>query len=235
MNKKEGAIFSELTYEMLNKKNQQSSIDSINSSLQERGLNDWEAKREFSNKDIVTYYNDKDKRVVISHRGTDVTGKKTRSDIGADFLLGLGMEGHSKRFNARKNKTESIVKAMPDDYDLYLSGHSYGGGSVGYALEHSKPIRERTIKARLYNGAVSPLHLQKGISKNTKKQLDNIVTHHRTRNDIVSKPHTERLRYGKLKNQDTSLSSITKFIPKKVSKVFDTLEAYHAHKLDHFM
>jgi len=235
MNKREGAIFSELTYEMLNRQNQQSAIDEINKELQNRGLGDWEARREYSNKDMVTYYNDKDKRVNISHRGTDVTGKKTRSDIGADFLLGLGMEEHSKRFNARKNKTENIVKSMPDDYDLYLSGHSYGGGSIGYSLEHSKPLRERVIKARLYNGAVSPLHLQKSVSKKVKNKLDNIVTHHRTRNDIVSAPHTQNLRYGKLKTQDTSLSSITKFIPKKLSQVFDTLEGYHAHKLDHFM
>jgi len=234
MNKAEGAYFASVVYEMVKNDSKIKGFDKIDDDLKENGFDDFYVKREHSSHDVVTFYNDTDKKAYIIHRGTDTGGKKTRQDIGADFLVGIGKEGESNLFNKRKNKTEIAVKALPDDYDLFVAGHSLGGGTMGYTLENSKFIRERTEKARLYNSAVSPLHLQKTISKKKRDVLDDKVVYHRTRNDIVSAPQSQNLRYGTLKTKDTKTSSITKYIPSRLSTVFNTLDALDAHGLYHW-
>ena len=171
--------------------------------------------------------------IIISHRGTDTSGEKTKNDISSDVLLGIGAEKESKAFNKRLNKTNKIIKSVPEDYKIYASGHSLGGATMGYTLENSKLARDRIQKVRLYNSGASPF--QSSISKAKKKILDDKVINHRTRNDLVSASLLINNRYGKVKTMDTKFSKYSKYIPSTLGHIFNTAEALDAHKLHHFM
>ena len=232
MDKSDGATFSQLTYQMLNNNSKSQNIDNINNTLQEEGLSNWYISPELSGKDISTFVNETTKQVVIAHRGTDTSGRKTKNDISSDVLLGLGAEENSKAFNKRKNRTEAIIKAIPEDYKIFGSGHSLGGATMGYTLENSKLARNRIEKVRLYNAGASPFQSQ--ISAKKKSILDEKVVFHRTRNDAVSASLLINPRYGKIKTQDTKMSSLTKYVPGHLGYIFSGAESLDAHKLHHF-
>ncbi len=233
MDKSTGAVFSELSYKMLDSYPKTTNVENINKSLQEKGMNNWYISPDLSNKNISTFVNDDEKKSIVVHRGTDTSGKKTKSDVGADVLLGLGQEKNSRAFNSRKNRTEAIIKAIPEDYKIYGAGHSYGGASIGYALEKSKLARNRIEKVRTYNAGASPF--QENVNKKKKEILDNKITHHRTSNDLVSASLLVNRRYGKIKTQDTLVSSVTKWIPSHLKHIFNTADSLNAHKLNHFI
>ena len=90
MKKHDGAVFSELTYTMLGSNSKASNIQSMNEKLQEEGLGNWSVSPNLSGRDISTFVNETTKEVVIAHRGTDTSGKKTKQDVSSDVLLGLG-------------------------------------------------------------------------------------------------------------------------------------------------
>ncbi len=234
MKKHHGAVFSELTYQMLAKNNRDTNIANMNQKLQDEGMGGWEVSPNFTGRDISTFINDTKKQVVIAHRGTDTSGVKTKQDVSSDVLLGLGRESDSKAFNKRRNKTDKILKQIPEDYTVYGAGHSLGGATMAHTLEKSTLARNRFKKVRLYNAGASPFQSSSEIGKKKKAVLDEKVVHHRTRNDLVSKSLLINNRYGKVKTQDTSYSSKTKFVPGILGGIFGSVEALDAHKLHHF-
>ena len=67
------------------------------------------------------------------------------------------------------------------------------------------------------------------ISGAKKAVLDQKVVHHRTRNDLVNKSLLVNNRYGKVKTQDTSYSSKTKFVSGLLGGVLDPLAHVTVH------
>ena len=105
---------------------------------------------------------------------------------------------------------------------------------ASYTLEQSKLARDRIKKVRLYNAGASPFQSSSEIGRKKKAILDQKVVHHRTTNDLVSKSLLINNRYGRVKTQDTKVSSITKYVPSVLGTIFSTAEALDAHKLHHF-
>lgn len=228
----DGALFSQLSYRMLDLNTKKENIENINELLIEEKMNDWHVSPDLSDKNMVTFVNDITKEVHISHRGTDTSGVTSKSDIKADVLLGVGAESESNKFKRRVKRTEHILSSVPEEYKIYASGHSLGGKTLGHTMEKSRLARERIESVNLYNAGASPFSSQVGQGK--KKILDKKVTHHRTENDLVSASLLINNPYGKVKTYETKRSKITKFLPGNLKHIFGTLDALNAHKLDHF-
>ena len=64
--------------------------------------------------------------------------------------------------------------------------------------------------------------------------LDQKVIHHRTTDDIVSKPFEINVPFGQVQTYKTQPMSTKIKVPLKLAGLFNTANAYHAHKLDHF-
>ena len=122
MKKHHGAVFAELTYSMLEKNNKETNIANMNQKLKDEGMHGWAVSPNLTGRDISTFLNESTKEVVIAHRGTDTSGTKTKQDVSSDVLLGLGRESDAKAFNKRRNKTDSILKQVPEDYKVYGAG-----------------------------------------------------------------------------------------------------------------
>jgi hypothetical protein len=223
------------TYNMLGNKSKQERIDKINENIADTGYRAIPSK---SNRDIVYFQNDDTKTVTISHRGTDVTGKKTKQDVGADLMFALGAEKHSKEFKKRRDTTSKLVKDIPDDYKLNMSGHSYGYGSMVDTIKNKKNVRDKLIKsgglAEGFNGASSPF--TKKASKTRQKELQDSVIHHRIDDDLVSKASILNNDVGVVKTyKQKSNKKIYKSIPSHLKKVFNSLDQLNAHSLNNFI
>lgn len=232
MEQAEGAIFSELAYHMLDNNTKEQNVENINDFLQDEKMEGWYVSPHLSDKNMVTYVNDTTREVNISHRGTDVTGRTTKSDIKADVLLGIGAETQSDKFKKRVKRTEHIINAIPEDYTIYGSGHSLGGKTMGHVMEKSKLARNRIEGVNLYNAGASPFSSRVG--KGKRKVLDEKVTHFRTDNDLVSASLLVNNPFGRVVNVETSRSRITKRLPGNLKNIFGTLDALDAHGLNHF-
>ena len=172
------------TYTMVGKGSKSKRLQDIDAAVLDHG---YRTVRNSSNRDMVTYENIADPtQKIISHRGTDTTGKKTYKEIKADLSLALGLQKHDPEFKKRTNRTKAIVKKHPDD-SFKLSGHSFGGSSATHAITNSSVLRNRIDTVDTYNGGFTPLFTNalKHGSK-VKKDLKGRVTHHRVKGDIVS-------------------------------------------------
>jgi len=172
------------TYTMINKGSKTKRLAKIDEAVLGHG---YRTVRNSSNRDMVTYENIADPtQKIISHRGTDTTGKKTYKEIKSDFSLALGLQKHDPEFKKRANRTKAIVKKHPDD-SFKLSGHSFGGSSATHAITNSSLLRGRIDTVDTYNAGFTPLFTNalKHGSK-VKKDLKDRVTHHRVVGDIVS-------------------------------------------------
>ena len=58
MKKHHGAVFSELTYSMLQKNNKETNIANMNQKLQDEGMGGWQVSPNFTGKDNSTFVND---------------------------------------------------------------------------------------------------------------------------------------------------------------------------------
>ena len=172
------------TYKMVSKGSKKKRLAEIDNAVLGHG---YRTVRNSSNRDMVTYENISDpSQKVISHRGTDTSGKKTYKEIKADLSLALGLQDHDPEFKKRSNRTKAIVKKHPDD-NFKLSGHSFGGSSATHAITSSSMLRGRIDSVDTYNAGFTPLFTNalKHGSK-VKKDLKDKVTHHRVLGDIVS-------------------------------------------------
>jgi len=218
-------IFAKETYNMLGKGSKEKRSDKINKNIAKTG---YTAIKDKSNRDILYLQNDKDKTVHISHRGTDFSKPR---DVSADLSFALGNEHHNKEFKKRRDKTSNLVKNIPDDYKLNLSGHSYGGASMNDTLLNKKNVRDKVESANGYNGAFSPF--TKKVSKKIKSELDNRVTHHRISNDIISASSSIHLPFGKVKTYKQKQND--KIMPQSINPIFKTIDSYKAHSIDNFI
>lgn len=225
---------SKATYEMLGSKNKTERLKSADEVMEGTGFR---SVGVLSNRDVLYLVNDDKKEIIIAHRGTDVSGFKTSPDLNNDYLLALGQEEQSKEFNKRKNKTKLLVRDTPDDYKIFLSGHSAGGSSVNESLKGSKLIRDKVAGVATFNAGFSPFS-KKGVGKTTAEKLYDKVIHYRTVDDVVSSSVKLNKPFGKVveyKPKESVIMKIGKAIPSPLQPIFLTRSLLNTHKLDNFI
>jgi len=237
------AKLSESTYIMGEKgKSRAERIASVNKQVQGTGFKLVDDKK-YSNPNMTTYRNDKTGELHVAHRGTSVGGRKGLKDIRNDIAFGLGLTKLDPRFSRRTKATERVIKDLAPE-KLTMSGHSLGGGTVQYAIANSKKIRKNLSEAHTFNSAANPiLNNDLQVSKKDKKELEDKVTHHRVKGDVVSIGFNQSVPFGtvkkySVKHDETRGKGLLNKIVKKnplLSKVKQlTSKALHAHHIDHF-
>ena len=189
------------TYTMIDKGSKKKRLAKIDEAVLGHG---YRTVRNSSNRDMVTYENIADPtNKIISHRGTDTTGKKTFKEVKGDMALALGLQKHDPEFKKRTNRTKAIVKNHPSD-SFKLSGHSFGASTATHAITHSSMLRNRIDTVDTYNGGFTPLFTDalKHGSK-VKKDLKGRVTHHRVKGDLVSEGLRITKPVGQVKEYDS--------------------------------
>ena len=225
---------SKATYAMLGSKNKTERINDADDILEGTGFKTISV---LSNRDVVYFRNDDTKQIIIAHRGTDVSGFKTTKDLGSDFLIAVGQEQQGEEFKKRNNRTKKLFKDIPDDYSVFLTGHSYGGSSINESLKSSKLIRDRVDGVSTFNAGFSPFS-KKGVGKTTADKLDNKVIHYRTDDDVVSSSIRVNKPFGKIveyKAKEDVINKIGKAIPLPLQLIFKTRSQINTHKLDNFI
>jgi len=201
-----------------------------------------------SNSEVTAYqHKDDPNNVFIAHRGTKVDGRrnKNHNDITADLMTAIGLGGHDAKMKRRKNKTNSIIKALQPTSALHLGGHSLGGGTINHTIANSKKVRKHLTSAKTYNAAAHPVFSNgSAVSDKVKKELENKVENHRIKNDPVSAGFlTGNVSFGKLKTHSIKHDSNKgkSFLQNMVetgtalgrAKRF-TEKGIHAHAISHF-
>ena len=162
-----------------------------------------------SDKDILTIK--KGNNIHLNYSGTNINSPR---DIISDISLSLGTQNLNPQFNERKKKTRQIMKEYGDDKKYTLSAHSLGGSILMNTLKDSKSIRDRVDKAYTFNAGYTPLfHDSLKVSKPIKKELDNKVSHHRVKGDLVSAHMSKEIAFGQLaeyKHSDKNASILDK-------------------------
>ena len=225
---------SKATYAMLGSKNKTERLMNADNIMEGTGF---KAVDSLSGRDILYFKNDDAKQIIIAHRGTDISGFKTSADAGSDFLIAMGQEEQGAEFIKRKNRTRTLVKDAPEDYNLYLSGHSYGGASVNESLKGSKLVRDRVDGVATFNSAFSPFS-KKGVGKTTADKLDEKVIHYRISGDVPSASVKINKPFGKVVeyNPKASVMSVVgKAIPYSLQPIFQSQSILNIHKLDNFI
>ena len=154
----------------------------INRKLVKHGLKDYSVQS--LDRGILHYKNKVDNSNVISVKGTNVFNF---NDIASDIKLGLGFSKTDRQFRDRKNEIKRIYKN--NEGTNTLVGHSLGSSIITNAMVRSKSIRDNTNKAVNYNTGYTSLfnnELNKGLSKEDKKQLNKKIIHNQVRGDIIS-------------------------------------------------
>ena len=205
--------FAAETYKMLDKQSKEKRIEQINKNLSDTG---YVADAGKSNRDILYLVNDKTKDVHIAHRGTNFAKK---DDVTADVYFALGAEKHNKAFKKRADRTSNLVKEIPDDYTLNMSGHSYGGASSSYAVKNKKNVRDKLDHLHTYNAAFSPF-TKKTMHQDIRRDLNNKITHHRVDTDGVSASSLINHQVGNIKTYKAKSKKIHQRIPKRMQPFF---------------
>ena len=81
---------------------------------------------ELSTSKFVTYINKKNKTIVMSIRGTDLTRLDESMDVYTDALILIGQEKERPCYKCAYNNLRKIYKQYPE-YKVVLVGHSLGG------------------------------------------------------------------------------------------------------------
>ena len=205
---------------------------------------DWVVEPQHTNSEITTYrHKDDPSNIVISHRGTKISGKRGRTDLEADIMFAMGLGGHVPTFKRRKNRTNKIIKAL-EPTQLHMTGHSLGGGTVNHTIAKSNIVKRNLTSARTYNAAANPFFdNDTSVGKSQKKKLETKVIHHRIKHDPVSLGFKKNLPFGKLETDSikydpvkgkTSLDYLIRLNPelKKLKSV--TERGLHAHAISNF-
>ena len=201
-----------------------------------------------SNSEITAYqHKDDPNNVFIAHRGTKVDTdrrNKNHNDITADLMTAIGLGGHDAKMKRRKEKTNSIIKALKPS-QLHMGGHSLGGGTLNHTIANSKKVRKNLTSAKTFHAAAHPVFTNgSAVSAKVKKELDDKVENHRIKNDPVSAGFlTGNVSFGKLKTHSVKHDSNKgkSFLQNMVetttalgrAKRF-TEKGIHAHAISHF-
>lgn len=139
--------------------------DLLNSSYNKKNKDygDYKIDKQLSGKRTKVYYNEKENKPVIVHRGT-----KSIQDVGTDIGLAFGYRG--KRFEHAKKMQKKAEKKYGTE-NLHTLGHSLGGIIAEETGANSKNIIT-------LNKAITPWELNKKRGKNQ--------TDIKTSNDPVS-------------------------------------------------
>ena len=133
---KYGPRFSKEAYNMLGSASKSKRVEQINKNISDTGYKVDEGK---SNRDILYLINKDTKEVYIVSRGTDATGtKKMKTDLRQDLNFALGREAHDKATKKNVNRINNLVKQTPEEYKIYMAGHSLGAVSLMHALKKKK-------------------------------------------------------------------------------------------------
>jgi hypothetical protein len=226
------ARFSKASYEMVKSGDKNKRVNNINKSISDTGF---EVVPHLSNRDILYLKNDKTKEHHIAVRGTDASsrGLKKTQDVLTDVKFAMGQEAHDKHFNKKVNRINNLVKEVPSDYKLSLSGHSLGGGVVSEALKKKQNVKNRVDEARTFNSAFSPFSSDP--SKATQKKLKDKVIHHRTRHDVVSASSMNHNKLGTVVEQESKDMKHIKYIPKPLQHAFESVDQLRHHTIDQFI
>ena len=202
-----------------------------------------------SNSEVTAYqHKDDPNNIFIAHRGTKVDTdrrNKNHNDITADLMTAIGLGGHDAKMKRRKNKTNSIIKALQPTSALHMGSHSLGGATMNHTIANSKKVRKHLTSAKSFNAAAHPVFSNgTAVSKKVAKELENKVEHHRIKNDPVSAGFlTGNVPFGKLKTHSVKHDSSKgkSFLQNLVenttalgqAKIF-TEKGIHAHAISHF-
>ena len=153
---KYGPRFSKEAYNMLGSASKSKRVEQINKNISDTGYKVDEGK---SNRDILYLINKDTKEVYIVSRGTDATGtKKMKTDLRQDLNFALGREAHDKATKKNVNRINNLVKQTPEEYKIYMAGHSLGNVSMMEALKKKKKFV--LVLVRLIHIMVHLHHLQ---------------------------------------------------------------------------
>jgi len=236
------AMMAEGTYRIGDKGDRDERVADTNTLVKNTGFAVVDDKK-YTNNNMTTYKNEETGEIHVSHRGTHVGGRRGLKDIRNDIAFGLGLTKLDPRFKRRTKATERVIKDLQPE-KLTMSGHSLGGGTVQYAIANSKKIRKNLHSAHTFNSASNPiLNNDLQVSSKDKKELEDKVTHHRVRGDVVSAGFNLSVPFGKVKkysvkhDEKRGKSLVDKIVKKNpvLSKVKQlTSKALHSHHIDHF-
>ena len=226
MSSEDYARFAEASYDMLGSASKEDRVAGINKKLSDTGF---KVNSDKSNRDMIYLINDTTGEHHISLRGT-----ATKQDIVSDANIATGTLTGTKEFNKRNNRVKKYTKEVPDGAKFTMSGHSLGGMWNQTILKKSTNVRDRVDEVHTFNSAANPLVGESRVGSKKKKQLDQKVIHHRTTDDIVSKPFEINVPFGQVQTYKTQPMKNKVKVPLKLAGLFNTAQAYHAHKLDHF-
>ena len=228
-----GAHACDLAYRML-ERNRLANVQQIQKELKElrKTIGNWTLEVKYSDKNMITL--SQGQLLLIAHRGTDTSGRRTTRDVGSDLALAVGAEGTNKEFQIRLDRTTNIIQANPNK-TILCTGHSLGGTTINYCLAKSAYIRKRLGFCRTFNAGASPFVSK--VSAATKKKLDPLVRHHRINGDVVSASFLVNTPFGKVKTKDPTSSSTAnylRYIPGVVGLAANATLALDAHALTHW-
>jgi len=243
--KEHSALLAQATYQLGEKGvNKKKRVENANKLVEKTG---YVVNSKHSNSEITTYqHKDNPNNVFIAHRGTKVdTDRRNKNfnDITADLMFAVGLGGHDAKMKRRKNKTNSIIKALNPE-QLHMGSHSLGGASQNYTIAKSKKVKDKLTSAKTFNSAAHPVFdNDTAVSKKVKKELENKVEHHRIKNDPVSAGFLTNVPFGKLKthsvkhNSEKGKSLLQNLVESGTAigkaKKF-TERGIHAHLISHF-
>ena len=228
-----GARACDLAYRML-ERNRLANVQQIQKELKElrKTIGNWTLEVKYSDKNMITL--SQGQLLLIAHRGTDTSGRRTTRDVGSDLALAVGAEGTNKEFQIRLDRTTNIIQANPNK-TILCTGHSLGGTTINYCLAKSAYIRKRLGFCRTFNAGASPFVSK--VSAATKKKLDPLVRHHRINGDVVSASFLVNTPFGKVKTKDPTSSSTAnylRYVPGVVGLAANATLALDAHALTHW-
>ena len=241
------ALLTQATYQLGEKGvNKKDRVANANKLVEQTG---YVVNSQHSNSEVTAYqHKDDPNNVFIAHRGTKVDTdrrNKNHNDITADLMTAIGLGGHDAKMKRRKNKTNSIVKALQPTSALHMGSHSLGGATMNHTIANSRKVRKHLTSAKSFNAAAHPV-FSNGAAVNSKyaKELENKVEHHRIKNDPVSAGFlTGNVPFGKLKTHSVKHDSSKgkSFLQNLVeattalgqAKRF-TEKGIHAHAISHF-
>lgn len=92
-----------------------------------KDVDGWKRDDQLSNENRAVYT--KDGKARLAFTGTNFKKPRWYEDVGADLLLGLGLQDKSSRFRNAK-KTAELAKQKYGAKNLSLTGHSLGGSQA---------------------------------------------------------------------------------------------------------
>jgi hypothetical protein len=125
----------------------------------------------------------------IAHKGTQPKNLAGIRDIISDMRIATGTAMWDSQFQERLRNSERAVMHF-NPTTLTMSGHSLGGATMNDTVVRSKLLRQRVNQADSFDAGASPFFSNTTsalLGKKDKEHLNDVLTHHRMRHDLVSK------------------------------------------------